>query len=362
MLPVLRLISLLTIFLTGLCYLITESRAGDIDNTPKFTVAYVESQRPDIPDANLFTHLIYHAGQLNDRDDKVILPNPEKLAAMVDLKEENPNLKIILCVAGKEKGGGYSVMCADKRKRKSFVKSCKNIIKKYNLDGIDFDWEFPGVTKNGHTGSPEDAANYVLLVKDMRKALGPDKWISFYSNHSAAHMDFQAMMPYVDYVNVSGYNLSLRKSDRPLEHHSPLYPSKKYGKWCIAKSINKHVSKGVPLKKILIGIPFYGWGKKPFNRYVESNKIDKVIENANEDIRKCWDADAKVPYYVNDAGEVVLTYDDERSIQSKCDYIRQTGLAGAFVWHYDADFKDHRLAKALRKGLHPKNENTHPEK
>lgn len=317
-----------------------------VNEKPKIRVAYVQAKRVGVPDPDLFTHLIYSFAVFNDDNDGVVVENPGKLKAMSGLKERNRNLKIILGVGGKKREG-FSEMADDKTKRRRFAESCARIIKEYNLDGIDLDWEFPTTDKGGHTASPYDDMNYGLVVKELRKKLGKGKWISFYSNSTANWIDFDRMLPYVDYVNVSGYNLDMPKPDKPMLHQSRLYKSKRWGKWCIEESIKSHMKKGVPAEKILLGIPFYAIGKKPFPAYLEGKDYSRYDSNALFE----WDDEAKVPFLTDENGDVILGFDNERSIMAKCDFIKEYGLAGAFVWNYDADYDDFRLSKALRTGL-----------
>lgn len=309
---------------------------------PLIALAYVEAERPELPAPNLFTHLIYAFAEFNDENDGVVIGNPDKLRSLASLKKGSSGPKVILGVGG-YKFEGFSEMARDSRKRKRFVDNCARIISDYGLDGVDLDWEFPTTEKGGHSACPEDAVNYGLVVRDLRKKLGKEKWISFYSNCSAAWIDFDAMLPYVDYVNVSGYNLDNPKPSVPLKHQSPLYPSRMWGSWCIDAAVKRHLRKGVPAEKMLLGIPFYGRGKKPFPGYVESYRFAKY----NQGLGEKWNDEAKVPYFEDNNGNLVLGFDNERSITEKCSFIRNKGLAGAFVWHYDADYPDHRLARAL---------------
>lgn len=312
----------------------------------KISLAYVESGRKTLPDPNLFSHLIYAFCEFNDANNGVVVDNPARLRAISDLKKKNPDLKVILGIGGYKKEG-FSEMARSTRKRNAFVRNCRDIIREYNLDGIDLDWEFPGTTAGGHTASKGDAKNYGKVVRDLRKALGKDKWISFYSNNSGKFIDFDVMLPYVNYVNVSGYNLSTPQPGKRLYHQSALYPSSECGLWCVSKSVARHIDLGVPREKILLGIPFFGRGESPFPSYVE----DKSIDRYSTGTVYVWDDDAKAPYYADSEGKLVLGFDNERSIGIKSDFIRDNGLAGGFIWNYDADYDDHRLARTLHDAL-----------
>lgn len=327
------------------------SLAADNCSNKKISLAYVESARPNIPDPFIFSHLIYAFCDFNNTNDGVELTNPDKLRKMCLLKDINPDLKVILGIGGFKKEG-FSEMSADKRKRSNFVKQCKQIIDGYGLDGIDLDWEFPGTTAGGHSASPDDEKNYVKLVKDLRKTLGKNKTISFYSNNSGNWIDFPGMLKYVDYVHVSGYNLDVPKPNKKIKHQSPLYSSPATGDWCIDKSIKRHISLGVPPDKILMGIPFFGRGTDPYPNYVEAKGIPRHTEEQEEK----WDDSAKAPYYVDKDGDLALGFDNEESISIKCDYIKSHQLAGSFIWTYDSDFDDHRLGRQLNSKLLRDNE------
>lgn len=318
---------------------------ASLDQSSKIALAYVEDWREGIPDPDLFTHLVYAFGVFNDNNDGVVINKPEKLRAMAELKSKNPQLKVILGLGG-SKREGFSEMAADRKKREAFVKSVKQIMDEYGLDGVDLDWEFPTTTDGGHTASPRDDRNYVTLAKDLRKALGKDKWISYYSNNSGKFIDHKGMAPYVSYVHVSGYNLAVPREDEKKSYHqSPLYSSDATGHWSVMESVRKHLQLGVPREKLLIGIPFFGRGRSPFPSYADC----RVFNRYEGDLKPIWDDDSQAVYYADAQGNLLMGFDDERSITAKMDFVRTNGFPGVFVWNYDSDFDDHRLAKALKR-------------
>lgn len=317
---------------------------GPKDTSPKIAIAYVEDFRKGTPDPHMFTHLIYSFLRINDTFDGIVVRYPEKLQSLVDLKKKNPELKVMVSIGG-DKAGGFSEMAANKKKRKAFANAVKHLVDSLGLDGVDLDWEFPTVSVGGTSASPDDEKNYVLLAKDLRKALGKKAWLSYYSNHGGKWIDHKRMLPYVSYVHVSGYNLAIPKEGERALHQSPLYASDKTGGWSVKKSIERHMDLGVPKEKIMMGIPFFGRGKSPFPSYTESPKYDQYSDGC----KIVWDKDSQAPYYADEDGNLVMGFDDEQSISAKFDFIRANGLPGVFVWNYDADYPDHRLGKTIEK-------------
>ncbi len=312
----------------------------------KIILAYVVQNQRHIPNPLLMTHIIYAFGEFNNDNDGIIIPDTIKLEAISKLKRINPKLSVILGIGGKKREG-FSEMASDKYNRTKFIKSIDFILNKYQLDGVDLDWEFPTTEKGGHTARKDDDINYGLLVKELREYLGENKWISFYSNNSAAWIDFKRMLPYVDYVNVSGYNLNVPFKDKIL-HHSHLYPSETCGLWSVSNSIKRHIEKGVPPHKILLGLPFFGRSKYPFPTYVECNKFNHFFHE--NEIK--WDDKAKAPYFADKEGNLVMGFDNEESISEKIKFLKRMGLSGIFYWNYDGDYNNNKLSEFIIKSMY----------
>jgi chitinase len=57
------------------------------------------------------------------------------------LRKQNKDLKILLWVGGAgDSSNGFKEMVANHANRKVFIRSLKNILETYYLDGIDLDW------------------------------------------------------------------------------------------------------------------------------------------------------------------------------------------------------------------------------
>lgn len=72
-------------------------------------------------------------------------------------------------------------MAANEQYRLSFANDCRRAIEQFQLDGIDIDWEYPTSSAAGISSSPDDTQNYTLLMRDLRKAIGPDKLLTLAS-------------------------------------------------------------------------------------------------------------------------------------------------------------------------------------
>ena len=85
--------------------------------------------------------------------------------------------RLLVSFGGFGRSGGFREMVADKKKRKRFINDCKNLVQDHDLDGIDLNWEYPGVDMSlpapqMQLGAEQAKADYdglFALVKQMRK-------------------------------------------------------------------------------------------------------------------------------------------------------------------------------------------------
>jgi len=311
-------------------------------NDQKIIVAYVIGWDKDsiIPDPQYMTHINYAFAHVTDSFDGIRIGNPDWLKMCVGLKKQKPELKVLLSIGGWG-SGRFSEMAADESNRAKFTADCKRVVDEYGLDGIDIDWEYPTSSEAEISSSPDDTENYTLLMRDIRKQIGNDKLLTLASDKSAGYIDFRAIDQYIDFVNVMAYDMA-----KCPKHHAGMYRSEMTGRYSCEESIQLHLDAGIPMNKLVFGMPFYGHGRNEVPFYIDYKEIVKL-----QGLTPQWDDMAKIPYMTNAEGEVVLNYEIPRSIAIKCDYIHEKGMKGAMYWEYSADDYSGPLRKAVYEGV-----------
>ncbi|MBD8387175.1 glycoside hydrolase family 18 protein [Dysgonomonas sp. BGC7] len=309
-------------------------------NEEKIVLAYVTSWSSIIPDPNYITHINYAFGHVNNTFDGVRIDNENRLRQLVELKIQKPSLKIILSIGGWG-SGRFSEMAADEHFRRSFAKDCKRVIDEFALDGIDIDWEYPTTDMAGISSSPADKDNFTLMMKYIREEIGENKLLTLATVANARYIDFRGIGSYINFVNIMSYDMG-----SPPFHHSGLYRSKHTGGTSVDEAVKAHVNMGVSLNKLVMGIPFYGRGKKEIGNFSNYRNIIALNGYTTK-----WDDEAKAPYLSSDSVPFVCGYDDARSISIKCKYIKEHGMLGAMYWDYAGDDDEGTLRKAVYNGL-----------
>ena len=312
------------------------------DAGEKVVVAYVTSWSRIMPDAQYMTHINYAFGHVTKSFDGVRIDNEERLRAITALKKDNPHLKVLLSVGGWA-SGNFSEMAADKHLRRSFAKDCKRVMREFDLDGIDIDWEYPTSRAAGISASPDDTDNYTLLMHDLRHALGRKALLTLASVSSAKFVDFPAILEYIDFVNIMSYDMG----GAP-KHHTALYRSQNTN-MSADDAVKAHVEAGVPMSKLVLGMAFYGrgGGKGGFPNSMNYNRMPRQSDKYEER----WDYQAQAPYLVDKQGRFVFGFENPRSLAAKCRYVQQKRMKGAMYWEYSGDNEQNALRRTVYEGI-----------
>ncbi|MEM8527791.1 MAG: glycoside hydrolase family 18 protein [Bacteroidota bacterium] len=309
------------------------------------------------------THVIYSfchlEGQklaVDDAKDSLTIRN------LVALKEEHPQLKVLLSLGGWGGCKTCSAVFAEEEGRQVFAQSVKDLMKEYNADGLDLDWEYPGIEGYpGHQYLAEDKANFTDLVKKLRQTMGEEAVLSFaaggfqkYFDHS---IEWEKVMPVVDYVNLMSYDL-VGGYSKVTGHHTSLFSTKEQAR-SGDQGIQALLELGVPAKKIVIGAAFYArtwenveninqglYQSGTFKSFVPHRIFEQRINKENGFVFY-RDSIAQAPYAYSAQLQEFATFDDPVSIRKKTEYAMEEGLGGIMFWQLTNDQEDGELLRAI---------------
>lgn len=344
-----------------------------------------ENFKPETLPYDKLTHIIFSFTEVIDNEMKF----PEDtldlmLEALVGQKKNYPHLKVMIACGGWAGSGGFSEMARSAENRAKFVKSVVKFIRKYKLDGLDIDWEYPGLPGMGNPYIPEDKENFTALMCELREGLNSickHQILTFAGagwERAFDHIEIEKVMQCINYINVMSYDLA-GGNDPYTSHHTNLGLIKMEdiaGTPAAAKMIEggdstkpfsteKIVSflidKGVDPAQIVIGSNFSGraWqGVPPENNGLyQLNRgrwrgrgsyanIREAMEDKNGYVRY-WDSIAKAPYLYSATDSVFITYDDTMSVRLKTRYVIDNGLGGIMFWQLGADTAEDGLVDAI---------------
>lgn len=307
----------------------------------KVVVAYVTSWSEVMPDPQYMTHINYAFGHVNESFNGVKIDNEERLRQIVDLRKQKPELKVLLSIGGWG-SGRFSEMAANDEYRRAFAADCDRVVKEFALDGIDIDWEYPTSSMANISSSPDDAENFTLLMQDIRAAIGNEKELTLATVASARYIDFKAILPSVDFVNIMAYDMASAP-----KHHSALYPSGHSGDITSDGAVTAHLKAGVPPSKLVMGMPFYGRGGDGYPSFQDYNKVG----NTDTQYTEKWDEVAQVPYLADKNDTLVFGFENPRSLAIKCQYILDKDLLGGMYWDYSGDNEQGDLRRTVAENL-----------
>lgn len=307
----------------------------------KVVVAYVTSWSEVMPDPQYMTHINYAFGHVNESFNGVKIDNEERLRQIVDLRKQKPELKVLLSIGGWG-SGRFSEMAANDEYRRAFAADCDRVVKEFALDGIDIDWEYPTSSMANISSSPDDTENFTLLMQDIRAAIGNEKELTLATVASARYIDFKAILPSVDFVNIMAYDMASAP-----KHHSALYPSGHSGDITSDGAVTAHLKAGVPPSKLVMGMPFYGRGGDGYPSFQDYNKVGDTDTQYTEK----WDEVAQVPYLADKNDTLVFGFENPRSLAIKCQYILDKDLLGGMYWDYSGDNEQGDLRRTVAENL-----------
>ncbi|GJC80954.1 chitinase 1 [Colletotrichum liriopes] len=306
-----------------------------------------KGQTPASLPVNAVTHVLYAFIQVNtdgslklidDWADTQIPVDGTKgcLSALAKLKASAPNIRTLVSVGG---GGGsaeFPALAANPAARARFAKEIKAFCDKYQLNGVDIDWEHPSDAKQGQ--------DYIALLSDVRRQMPAGKYLITSAlppgQYVLRNIDLRRAASLLDYLNLMCYDLTGPWTDVS-GNHAQLLASKTLAsnnpnlKIACADGISYVINSGFPSRKVLLGIPAYArtfpMARAPGGPSKNSAEMD-YCDMSNDSVDKATvDTTAAAASYV-DAKHGFMTFDVPKTVAIKAQYARSRALGGLFYW------------------------------
>lgn len=356
--------------------------------------------------------------QSNEVPDLGPMPQIDRLAIdghfkqLLKLRAKYPHLRVLISLGGATDFDGFSQAAATPELRRAFVASCVDLFIRGNLppgqfadvggpgvaaglfDGIDIDWEVPGVPATpGVTWSDADKANYPLLLQEFRDQLdaverttGRDYLLTaavpVYAPIVDAGFDVPAIVPLLDLIFLMTYDLhgpfdgtGHTDHNAPL-HFDPQSPGQE-ARLSVAAGLATWQTRGAPDAKLVLGMPFYGrqyahvgptgagqyqpydnapLGGPDWNNLTPTyhDLVDRgrIVTSGAQPIGqggfvRHWNQQTSTPWLYSAATQRFISYDDPASIGGKTQWAIEQRLAGVFTWKLGDDAHGHPLLDAM---------------
>ncbi|MDQ0845122.1 glycoside hydrolase family 18 chitinase [Streptomyces sp. V1I6] len=283
------------------------------------------------------------------------------------LKAQYPHIKVLWSFGGWTWSGGFSQAVQNPA---AFAQSCYDLVEDPRwadvFDGIDLDWEYPNAC--GLTCDTSGPAAFKNMMQAMRAKFGANNLVTAAVTADATSggkidsADYGGAAQYLDWYNVMTYDFfGAWAAKGPTAPHSPLtsYPGIPQTGFNSAEAIAKFKAKGVPAKKLLLGIGFYGRGWTGVTQSAPGGTATGpaagTYEQGIEDYKvlksSCPATGTIAGTAYAHCGTNWWSYDTPATVTSKMNWADNQGLGGAFFWEFSGDTSNGELVSAINSGL-----------
>ncbi|ESO03463.1 hypothetical protein HELRODRAFT_80604, partial [Helobdella robusta] len=314
---------------------------------------------PQDVDTSLCTHLIYAFVKLENITLGIYEENDEKIfEELIKLKETNRDLKVMLSIGGwNEINTDLSMMLSNHVSRKHFINQSVEYLRKWNLDGLDFHFYHP---------INECKQKLTYLIQGLRDAFTSESRttgkpsmelsIAVPGNTEDIKNGFELdqLHKNLNFVSIIVYDYD-GWSQNVTRHNSPLFSNNNSSS--LSWSTSYVELSGVEPSKIVVGVPLYGRcfiledsnntkvgalvaGPCPSGEY---SHIPGVVSYAeicltyinNPETKFYWSDEHQASYLVYK--NLWISYENERSLVRKVDYLYQKNYGGCMAWNLQFD-------------------------
>jgi len=228
--------------------------------------------------------------------------------------------ELLLCFGGNGRSNGFSPMVRSKKTLKRFLKSLGRLMDELGLDGVDYNWEYPGYQfGRGYLSDDEVQADYKGLARLVRgtKKYFPTKTVTlaYYPDGRQEELLKQyGVDQVVDLMHMMSY-------DAGGEQHSS---------WELGKRSVDQGKALLPPPKLTMGVPFYGRhsGSGDWTTYEDLVQRHDPLSPSKDSVRAPKD---------QGGSKYTIGFNGVTMIERKTRYALEQGTGGVMIWEVGQD-------------------------
>lgn len=263
-------------------------------------------------------------------------------------------------------GDKYSKLVSTGSNRRRFVNSVIAFLRKYNFQGLHFDWNYPVCWQarclKDHAS---DKANFVKLIQEIRHEFNKQNQryelaisISGYKQIIIEGYDVVNLSENVDFMSVITYDYH-GAWENHTGHLSPLYsnPDDPFPEYSTHETMTSLVMLGAEPRKLVMGVPLYGQSFTLADSSLHNVGDDAVepgepgeltqqpgiLSYAEICVRTTklgWQTGRNIETGTDSyafKGNQWVGYDDKQTLRRKVNYLKKSGYGGIMAWSLDLD-------------------------
>jgi len=253
--------------------------------------------------------LIYKLIRVKADGELELLPSTlTDIRGLSNSKNGYNKVKLLIGLGGAKKNSEhFSVMAANPKARKNFVKNISEFCQKYQLDGADIDWEYPE--------THQEQGNALLLFKELQQTFNKKELILTAAiTYTPEQVRFAKQVePFVHQINLMVYE--------PIKGLTSFQQQ-------IDFAVTLIEEEGLSHEKLVVGLPFYG---------------KNLITGKTMAYRKIVTAEQLEPIKVNN-----INYMNVNEVQKNTLMMKEKGYSGVMFWELGFDTQINSTTSLLR--------------
>ncbi|KAF5321759.1 hypothetical protein D9619_000582 [Psilocybe cf. subviscida] len=388
-----------------------------VDTTTKVAAAWYAGWHADagFPLSSVpwskYTHLTYSFAETTSNTQVLDLSgsDPDLLPQFVSEAHAN-GVKALVSIGGWTGSRGFSLNVGSAANRTTFVKTVTQFATKYDLDGLDFDWEYPANQGIGCNAiSTKDTANFLSFLQQLRKdPVGAKLTLTaavatspFIGPDGDSLTDVSGFKDVLDWIAVMNYDIwgPWSPTVGPNAPLNDTCASSANQAGSAVSAVKRWTKAGIPANRIVLGVAAYGHSFKvaKSNAFKSGSTTQLAVYPAfdssvhptgdswddaagldvcgneqtaggnidfwgmvdlgflNSDgtpkqgITQVYDSCSQTPFAYNSTSQIMVSYDNAQSFKAKGGFIKNTKLRGFAMWEAGGDLNS-ILLNAIRSG------------